>query len=252
MRFVLRLLPLLMIAAAGMDANATASANANVAAEPPPLVFIAPTNHAMPMARFENGELSGGMLKDLGELIAQRLGRRPVFISRPSRRVSDTLSSGQADAVCYVLPNWLTGSYHWSQPLIANGGIVVARGDAPVLRTIADLADKPVGTITGYRYPEIEAALGSHFARDDAPTMEHNFRKLDIGRMQYALTEPATLSYRMRMDPQAHLRSDIVFNSFKAQCAFSLKSTLPFAQVDRAINGLVGDGSIQTLLDRYR
>src|SRR5471030_2525969 len=74
------------------------------AAEAPPLLFIAPTNHSMPMARFQNGELTGGLLWDLGELIARRMGRRAVFVSIPSRRVSDALSDGHADAVCYVLP----------------------------------------------------------------------------------------------------------------------------------------------------
>lgn len=248
MSLVFRLLPLLMIAGAAGAATRTAAQEPSA----PPLVFIAPTNHTMPMAQFENGELSAGVLKDLGELIARRLHRRAVFVSIPSRRVSDTLSAGRADAVCYVLPNWLDGRFHWSQPLFANGDIVVARADAPVLHSLADLADKPVGTITGYRYPQLEAALGSHFARDDAPTMEHNFRKLDIGREQYALSDPATLGYRLRTNPQARLRSDITFNTYKAQCAFSLKSQLPFADADRAINGLIGDGSVRALLDKYR
>jgi polar amino acid transport system substrate-binding protein len=217
---------------------------------PPPLVFIAPTNHSMPMARFENGELVGGLLKDLGELIARRMGRRAVFVSIPSRRVSEALSEGRGDAVCYVLPRWIQGNFRWSQPLIPNGGMVVARSDAPVLHTLADLADKPVGTIVGYRYPEIEAALGSHFIRDDAPTMDSNFRKLDVGRMQYAVMEQATLNYRLRTQPRARLRAELGFNTFKAQCAFSQLSRVPFEQADEAINGLLADGSIQALLDK--
>lgn len=217
----------------------------------PPLVFIAPTNHSMPMARFQNGELAGGLLWDLGGMIAGRMGRRAVFVSIPSRRVSDALADGHADAVCYVLPRWIHGNFRWSQPLIPNGGMVVARSDAPVLHSLAELADKPVGTIVGYRYPEIEAALGSHFIRDDAPTMDSNFRKLDIGRMQYAVMELTTLNYRLRTEPRSHLRAEIGFNNFKAQCAFSLKSAVPFEQADQAINGLVGDGSIQALLDKY-
>ena len=216
------------------------------------IIFIAPTNHTMPLAQFENGTLSGGILKDLGELIAQRMGLHAVFVSIPSRRVSDALSSGTGDAVCYVLPRWLDGNFNWTQPVLNNAGLVVARSDAPVIKSLADLADKPVGTIAGYRYPDIEAVLGKQFRRDDAPTMDHNFRKLAVGRMQYAVMEQSTYSYHMRTQPDTKVRADLVFASFKTQCAFSLKSRVPFEQAERAIGTLIDDGSVQALQARYR
>jgi len=36
-----------------------------------------------------------------------------------------------------------------------------------------------------------------------------------------------------------------------AQCAFSLKSTVPFGDIQRAIGSLASDGSVARLLKRY-
>ena len=38
--------------------------------------MLAPLDQAMPIARFQNGAISGGIVKDLGDALAQRLGLR--------------------------------------------------------------------------------------------------------------------------------------------------------------------------------
>ncbi|HZX28525.1 MAG TPA: ABC transporter substrate-binding protein, partial [Telluria sp.] len=126
------------------------------AAGPAEIVFLAPQNHAMPIARFEHGRLAGGILKDLGDAIAARLGVPARFVSVPSKRVALALRAGEADGVCYVLPGWIDGDYRWTQPIIPNGVAVVAHGGAPVVHSLSDLAGHRVGTVLGYRYPLLE------------------------------------------------------------------------------------------------
>ena len=238
------LLPLLAGLALGGIARAAAPAQE--------IVFVAPTNLTMPLARFESEQLSGGILKDLGEAIAQRLGLQPRFVTQPSKRVGPALQQGKADGVCYVLPHWLEGSYNWSVPVIPNAGLVVAHGDAPAARAVADFADKPLGTVLGYRYPQFEQPLGSHFVRDDAPTMEANLRKLAAGRIKYAIIEQNTLAYFLRSNPGVPLKGILQVAHYTTQCAFSRESKLPFAEVNKAIGGLVTDGSVERILTRYR
>lgn len=216
------------------------------------LVFVAATNHNMPLSRFQDGELADGLLKDLGDSIAQRMGRQARYISVPAKRVSDYLASGRADGVCYVLPRWLPGPFKWSQPLMPDAGVLVSRPEAPAVRSLSDLANKPVGTVLGYSYSMIDAALGRAFVREDAPSMELNISKIQHGRMQYAIMGRMTAEYLMRADPQHKLRIDFEFDPFKAQCAFSQKSAIPFGEVQRAIGGLVSDGTMDRLLRRYR
>jgi polar amino acid transport system substrate-binding protein len=216
------------------------------------IVFIAATNHTMPLSHFEEGQITGGIIKDLGDSIAKRLGRRAVYISVPPRRVPLYLASGDADSVCYIMPQWIEGSYRWSRPLIPGSGVLVARSDAPVISALPELADKKVGTVLGYRYQNIEAALGSHFAREDAPVMANNMQKLLAGRMQYAVMERMTVDYLLRAGGSPNVRVDMEFEPIKAHCAFSLKSRVKFADADRAINSLLSDGSIERILGQYR
>lgn len=221
-------------------------------AGPGELVFIAATNHTMPLSRFENGEMVDGLLKDLGDAIALRMGLRPRYVSTPAKRVAEFLASGRADGVCYVLPRWLPGTFNWSQPLIPDAGVLLARLDAPPVRSLSDLANRPVGTVLGYTYSMIESELGHTFVREDAPTEELNLAKIRHGRTRYAIMGRMNAEYLMRAEPQVKLRVDFEFDPFKAQCAFSQKSAIPFANIQRAIDGLLSDGSIERMLLRYR
>ncbi|MES2130090.1 MAG: transporter substrate-binding domain-containing protein [Pseudomonadota bacterium] len=216
------------------------------------VVFIAPTNLTMPMVQFDGRQLTGGLLKDLGDAIAGRLGRRARYIDIPSKRVWAVLAQGEADGVCYVLPEWGEGKLDWTRPLIPDGAVIAAHPSAPKLSHLDELAGHPVGTVLGYRYPELEAALGKDFIRDDAPTMEHNLSKLAAGRRQYAVVELAALEYRLRNTAGPRLRTELVYVQFKARCAFSPRAKVPFAQVEQAIDALVQEGVVEHILEHYR
>ena len=225
---------------------------ARAAASGDEIVFLAPTNHTIPVARFEAGRLSAGLLKDLGEAIAARLGLRARFVSVPSKRVGMALAQGNADAVCHVEPSWIDGAFSWSVPFIPHAELLVARAEAPVVASLSDLANQRVGTVSGYRYPEIELAIGQRFMRDDAPTTEHNLRKLAAGRVQYAVLEQVSVEYHMRNDPTLKLRTDRVITKLNTRCAYSSRSNVPAARIDAAINALVVEGKIASLLTKYR
>jgi ABC-type amino acid transport substrate-binding protein len=62
----------------------------------------------------------------------------------------------------------------------------------------------------------------------------------------------ATLNYLHRVQPGLKVRGDLVFSSYKAQCAFSLKSSIPFDEVSKAVDALIKDGSIDQIMARYR
>jgi polar amino acid transport system substrate-binding protein len=229
-------------------AAVSALAHANSAA----LRMIAPRNQTMPLARFEAGKMNGGILKDLGEALAARLGRRAVFITVDGARIPAVLTAGEADGVCYVRPIWIDGDYHWSQPLIPDAELVAAHPDAPVVRSLLDLRDRPVATVTGYRYPRLEQVLGLRFQRLDSPTMEDNLKQIMQGKARYTVVGQGILAWQQKLNPALRLRADLVFASFSAQCAFSRRSRVPAADIDRAISSLVHDGSVQKILARYR
>ncbi|HEU4845742.1 MAG TPA: transporter substrate-binding domain-containing protein [Burkholderiaceae bacterium] len=223
-----------------------------VLAAPGELVMIAPTDLTMPLLQFRDGQLSGGILKDLGDALAQRLGRRAIYLNVDVDGVTPTLTEGRADGICYVLPHWIDGDYLWSRPLIPDAELVVARDGAPPIRSLADLRDRPIGTVTGYRYPRVEQVLGKQFFRTESPNMDKNLRRLMAGEVQYTILVQSTMAYLTRNDKTLRLRPDLVFSTFKAQCAFSRKSRIPFQDISRAIDALVDDGSVERILARYR
>jgi polar amino acid transport system substrate-binding protein len=225
---------------------------ATLAAALPEIVFIAPTNHTMPLAQFVDGKLVDGILKDLGDTIAKRLGRQARFVSVPSKRVGPELARGAADSVCYVMPDWIDGDFNWTLPLVPNGLVLIAQANAPVVRTLADLKGKRVGTVLGYRYVMLDAALGAQFIRDDAPSIEHLLGKFGVARTPYALVEQATLTYKARTDPAFRARADLTIATFKARCAFSRMSKIPFADVERVAGAIARDGHIDAIMARYR
>ncbi len=219
---------------------------AGAGAATPELIMLAPLNHTMPLAQFSDNQLTGGILKDLGELLAAKLQRKARFIGVPSRRV------GEADGVCLVQPHWIDGDFHWSAPIIPTGGVVLARVDAPPIAHLEDLRGKTVGTVGGYRYGTIEPLLGKGFLRDDAPSVTHNLRKLRAGRTQYALMELSTAAWQVRMDQRRSLRLDIVYESGMARCAFSQKSPVAYADIKRAIDSIILERGIDRIMAHYR
>jgi polar amino acid transport system substrate-binding protein len=216
------------------------------------MVFIAPTNHAMPLAQFKDGRVNNGILMELGVAIAHRVGRTARFVSVPSKRVSMVLAKGEADGVCYVMPHWIDGDFQWSRPLIPNRVLLVAHPAAPPIRALPELAGKKIGTVAGYRYPELEEALGSQFIRDDAPNSELMVNKLAAGRTNYAIIGQSMFDYQRRSDRSFGARSELVITTVTTQCAFSRLSKIPFARVDKAINALFDQGGVDEILSHYR
>ena len=221
-------------------------------AAPAELVLLAPLESTMPLARFEHGALAGGIVKDMGDALAQRLGRRASYFGSGTAGVKAALSSGRADVMCHVLPAWIDGDYLWTAPMFPDAEMVVGYGDAPHLRSLKDLKDKRVGTVAGYRYPRVEQVLGKRFARVDAPSMEHNLQSVMKGAVPYTIISEATLAYLKRSDAGLPLRPELVFAAFKTQCAVSRNSRVPLAEISQALDAMRKDGSIDQILARYR
>ncbi|UMR33035.1 hypothetical protein MJ904_13215 [Massilia sp. MB5] len=85
-------------------------------ADPGRLIVLVATGTEMPISEFRAGELVGGIHKDLGEALAQQLGRRAQFLAMPRKRIAQTLEAGRADVLCMYMPEWLPGSFYWSSP----------------------------------------------------------------------------------------------------------------------------------------
>jgi len=217
------------------------------------LVILVDTGTEMPMARFESFHLVDGIHRDIGVALARHMQRTPKFMALPRKRIVKALEEGKADVLCSYVPEWLDGQFHWSQPFIPIVEVLITERSVERPRDLAELAGKPVGTVLGYSHPEMEQVLGDGFVRSDAPTTEANLRKMAAGRVKYALTGKSFLEWRMKQgDLALALHPPMVVKSYMGQCAVSPKGRARLAEVDHAIGEMLRDGSINSIVARYR
>lgn len=217
------------------------------------LVILVDTATEMPMARFERYRLVAGIHRDVGLELAHRMQRTPKFMSLPRKRIVKALQEGAADVLCSYVPEWLDGSFHWTQPFIPIVEVLIADRSVERVHDIGELAGKPIGTVLGYSHPELVEVLGDRFVRADAATSEATLRKLAAGRIKYAVTGKSFLEWQIKKgDPVLKLHPPLVVKSYMGQCAVSPKGRAKLADVDRAVGAMIKDGTISAIVARYR
>ena len=210
--------------------------------------LLVPSNHSLPLAEVHGGEVRRGILVDLGQALARELGQPVRFLVRPSRRVGEALRNGEADLLCYALPEWIDGEFQWTQAVIPNAAVVAARRDSPALKQLSELANRPVGTVLGYRYLELDQLLGAQFQRSDALDMQGNLAKLAARRTDFAITDRLTLQHLNHRHAEWALEERLVMRPFEAACALSPRSPLTLQTVRLALRKLQTQGQIERLL----
>lgn len=216
------------------------------------MVVLVDTGTEMPMAGFRDGQLVDGVHKDLGEALAQRMGRGVSFLSLPRKRIALALESGKADLICMYIPDWLPGNFQWSQPFFPMKEVLVTDTSVPRPASISDLYGQRIATVLGYYHPEMQQVLGAGFVRDDGPSSASNLRKMAVGRMHHALTQQSTLDYHRKLGEHLALYPPLEVKSYQAQCAVSPHGTVEVREVNKAIAQLVKDGAVHRIMARYQ
>jgi polar amino acid transport system substrate-binding protein len=219
------------------------------------IIFAVSTGSAMPMTQFQHETLTAGLLKDMGDALARELRVNAVYLVLPRKRVEAALLSGQADLLCDLRPEWLDSKHWvWTEPVFSNNMTIVSRADTAPLARLSQLRGQRVGTVLGYRYPELEKRLGAAFERDDGITDEQNTSKLLSGRFNYMMSNSLYDDYQRKVHPQAALLNRAVFTvrPFDTYCALPPKGRLDPEQVNRAILTLRRRGDMQAIYARYR
>ncbi len=219
---------------------------------PAELRLLVETSTDMPMMQVRDGQLVDGFHRDLGLALARELKREARFELLPRKRVMDALASGAADLSCHYLPGWLPGDFDWSKPFIPNALVLVSAPTVNRPASLQDLAGVPVGTVLGFSYPDLEAALGARFVRDNAPTSQSNLMKLAAGRVQHAVLGEMFYRYQLaRGALDAAYGPPLLVHRYKAQCAVSRKGQVTVQELNRAIDTLERTRQVQHMLDKY-
>lgn len=223
-------------------------------ADEAPLVVLVDNSVQMPQALIRDGQVVDGLQHDIAIEIARRLGRALRFRLVPRRRVGPLLMAGdEADMICTYLPAWLPEPLQWSRPFLDDGELLITARRRPAPRRLAELAGQPIGTIAGFEYREMDAALGAGFRRDDGPHLDSLLRKLALGRVDHALVGRTSFEYRLRRGQvPLDLHPPLVVTHWRSACALSPHAPVSLAELDAAIAAMLAEGRLARIVDRYR
>jgi ABC-type amino acid transport substrate-binding protein len=217
-----------------------------------PIRFVALSTEPAPMAVFRDGQLAGGILKDIGDAIATRMNAAAAFVTLPRLRVDGALDRGEADAICNATPEWYAAKLHWTEPFIDNANLLLMRdGAAPVSR-LDQLRGKTIGAVHGYVYPDLDAVIGGPYERDDAASVVNAIQKLKAARFDYAIVDRISLDWEAGKDPSLAALPTLEIRRYKSGCGFSPNGRVSRERASGVIEELVREGAFDRILARYR
>jgi len=224
-------------------------------AEERPLRFSVSESWAMPMIHIEHGQATGGVLYDLQQRLAEKVGRRAEMLVRPRLRIQQMLERGEIDVRCYVNPTWLSESHHqyiWSVPFMVQRDLLVGRSQQQV--QLSQMQGETIGTVLGFTYPGLDPLFASgQLQRDDARTQELALAKLQARRYDYAISNELTLQWFNRQQPAGdklqplqEVAADLV------ACIVRDEPDVPTMPLLRALVQMKQAGEFEQILARYR
>ena len=216
------------------------------------VTMLVDTGTEMPMADIRNGQVTGGIHKDLAEALAQKMGRTAVTLPMPRKRIAMALEAGQADVLCMYLPEWLPGRFGWTQPFMPQTETVITSLSVPQPQSLLDLRGQSIGTVLGFQYPEMIKAMGTGFVRADAHSNLANLRKLAAGRLRHVATIKSFYDYQLHKGERINVHEPLVVRSYYTRCAVSEKGRVGLPEVDAAITQLLREGAINRILSNYQ
>jgi polar amino acid transport system substrate-binding protein len=197
--------------------------------------------HSSPERKF-------GFQEGLGNALAKQLRMKVRFIGLPRKRMMSALKAGDGDIVCGYLPAWFPGDVAWSRTFIPTSEVLIASKRVPAPTSVEALRGRPVGTVLGFQYPDIEQKLGADFLRDDAPSLNLTVRKWQAGRFDYFLTTGQSIDKQFPNGELAAGYNLLVVSEVKSGCAVSHKGHVSVGQVSAALDALEKNGEMARLL----
>jgi polar amino acid transport system substrate-binding protein len=229
-----------------------------------PLRVLVPESSSMPFAKF--GRVNGasvvlsGLEKDWAEALALQMGRTAVLVAIPAKRVVDFAAKGDFDLQCFQSPAWYSAEgsalYEWlTRPVLTvEERLISVKGVSPVT-SLQDLRGKRIGVVLGYRYPLLDPLFENQTAiREVAPNEFSLIDKQVRGRADFSVFKSLNLAYLQKTDTAytTLIESPLVISRTDLYCMRPRKSPLNHAELSRAQDALIANGSLTKLLARYR
>lgn len=155
------------------------------------------TNEWPPYTLLEDGQVRG-IDSDVLHLVLSNLGIRYEITLEPWRRCLRKMSDGKLDILldAFYSEERARTMIFPAEPMAESSMVLFHPKARPHdIRSVDDLKGLRVGTEPGYAYSDQAFATGTHFTREDAPTLDANIGKLLLGRLDLVITDRAVGLY---------------------------------------------------------
>lgn len=215
---------------------------------------------AHPPFVFRDGnQLSGGIIKDLGDALASSLGRTAAYVELPSKRIEPYLISGKLDIDCITNPIWkdTPDAFRWS-PVLFDGAdrFLVRSGKENDIQDLYDLRGKILGIYQGYVYSEALTQMidSKEVATTQVSDVEKGIYLLGLKRIDALVEFGVILDYHLKNMTKADEFSiaNLPADQYKLHCAYSHKINADYQDIDNAFRTMIDSGTVTQILNKYR
>jgi ABC-type amino acid transport substrate-binding protein len=227
----------------------------------PQLLFAYGSHNAPPIAivNESSGEISSGVIYEMGIELAARVSATPAFKFVPRKRQALSLINGDVHVYCEWNPAWTAQAdkLFWSEPMYTSSDHFMVKADSPISLTHRDnLKGLVIGAIRGFKYsPAFMAAVSQgHVVRVDVNSNQQNMDMLALKRVDAIIIEKSVAGYLLKgREDSGALRIEPLIDDVKDRyCAFSPKTPVSIPNLQKAAAAMQADGTIEKILLRYR
>ena len=216
------------------------------------------TNDWPPFTMMESGEVRG-IDADLLGLVLTNLGVSYEISLEPWKRCLYRMNNNDLDILldAFYSEERAQIMIYPSEPTVETSLVLFYAKARPYsVNSVASLSGLRVGTEPGYAYANDEFMSGSHFVREDAPSLEANFGKLMRGRVDLVITDrivglytAKTLGIESQIDynPQSLFKNDSVYALIHRQSELAQRA----AEFDAELKRVKASPEYQKILQRY-
>lgn len=205
----------------------------------------------------EQGQLTNGIIKKIGDELAQRTNFEARYLKVPVKRLEGQLTAGNIHIDCITNPIWkeFPDNYHWS-PVLFKGAdrFLVRKGEQYTIDSFSQLKGKTVGIYNGYTYhPDIMKMFENGDAvAEQVAGIEVGVRLVNLGRLDTLIDFGTLLQYQIKKGNYHELTlANQHADNYDLQCAYSPKLPIEPKLLDKHLSDMISEGFITKTLKLY-
>jgi len=223
------------------------------------LIFAYGPGNGPPFAIINQGQLSGGLFKDMGDALARHAGLEVSYRQVPTKRASSLLMSGEVNSLCMTHPDWIEdhNQLFWSQIIAHDYDHVMSLKRRQLsINAYKDLHGLTIGTMTGYIYfPRLmQRFTQGTVARRDYNSLQSLYSSLLANRLDGAVDSLISINYRKKTQAkyQQLQVSNLVVYQYDLYCAFNVSLLGVRKKIEHGVQLMLDEGEFKQIINRYK